>query len=145
MPGGRIPEGAVLNAVQGALATRYGAGEWVVGKSGPAPYLNHKLIHEKKLDLEEVQNTAAQAFANFRISIVYTQPPTFVTVMRSKTWWIAVSEPDFITSEPPIFSSSPSLIGFSKPVERRTVRRTTMTLMSPSCFSALESRRAVTT
>ena len=60
MPGGRIPEGAVLNAVQGALATRYGAGEWVVGKSGPAPYLNHKLIHEKKLDLEEVQNTAAQ-------------------------------------------------------------------------------------
>ena len=60
MPGGRIPEGAVLNAVQGALATRYGAGDWVVGKSGPAPYLNHKLIREKKLDLEEVQNTAAE-------------------------------------------------------------------------------------
>jgi hypothetical protein len=73
MPGGRIPEGAVLNAVQGALATRYGAGEWVVGKSGPAPYLNHKLIHEKKLDLEEVQNTAAQGVRELpHIYRVYT-------------------------------------------------------------------------
>jgi predicted AlkP superfamily pyrophosphatase or phosphodiesterase len=48
MPGGRIPEGAVLNAVQGALAARYGAGNWVAGKSGPAPYLDYKLIREKK-------------------------------------------------------------------------------------------------
>jgi hypothetical protein len=74
MPGGRIPEGAVLNAVQGALATRYGAGDWVVGKSGPAPYLNYKLIREKKLDLEEVENTAAAAVRELpHIYRVYTR------------------------------------------------------------------------
>ena len=31
MPGGRIPEGTVLNAVQGALSAKYGEGEWVAG------------------------------------------------------------------------------------------------------------------
>ena len=73
MPGGRIPEGAVLNAVQGALATRYGAGQWIVGKSGPAPYLSYKLIREKKLDLEEVQETAAAAVRELpHIYRVYT-------------------------------------------------------------------------
>lgn len=74
MPGGRIPEGTVLNAVQGALAAKYGQGEWVSGKSGPAPYFNYKLIREKKLDLEEVQNTAADALRDLpHIYRVYTR------------------------------------------------------------------------
>jgi hypothetical protein len=61
MPGGRIPEGAVLNAVQTALASRFGQGQWVIGKSGPAPYFNYNLIREKKLSHEEVENVAADA------------------------------------------------------------------------------------
>jgi hypothetical protein len=61
MPGGRIPEGAVLNAVQRSLALKYGEGQWVVGKSGPAPYLNYKLIEEKKLSHQEVESVAANA------------------------------------------------------------------------------------
>jgi arylsulfatase A-like enzyme len=61
MPGGRIPEGAVLNAVQTALAARFGEGTWVVGKSGPAPYFNYDLIRQKKLSHEEVENVAADA------------------------------------------------------------------------------------
>jgi predicted AlkP superfamily pyrophosphatase or phosphodiesterase len=74
MPGGRIPEGTVLNAVQGALTAKYGTGEWVVGKSGPAPYFNYKLIREKKLEIEDVQNTAAAALRDLpHIYRVYTR------------------------------------------------------------------------
>ncbi len=61
MPGGRMPEGVVLNAIQSALSSKYGAGDWVAGKSGPAPYLNYSLIEEKKLSHEEVEETAAEA------------------------------------------------------------------------------------
>lgn len=61
MPGGRIPEGAVLNAIQSALTSKFGEGEWLVGKSGPAPYLNYDLLREKKLTHEEVENAAAEA------------------------------------------------------------------------------------
>jgi hypothetical protein len=61
MPGGRMPEGATLNAIQNALTTRFGEGAWISGKSGPAPYLNHNLIREKKLNIEEVENVAAAA------------------------------------------------------------------------------------
>ena len=74
MPGGRIPEGTVLNAIQAALSAKYGNGEWVAGKSGPAPYFDYKLIREKKLDLEEVQNTAAAALRDLpHIYRVYTR------------------------------------------------------------------------
>ena len=53
---------------------KYGNGEWVAGKSGPAPYLDYKLIREKKLDLEEVQNTAAAALRDLpHIYRVYTR------------------------------------------------------------------------
>lgn len=61
MPGGRAPAREVRDAVQKALADRYGQGEWVLGYSGPAPYLNHQLIASRKLTLEDVQSTAAAA------------------------------------------------------------------------------------
>ena len=74
MPGGRIPEGAVLNAVQAALTARYGEGRWVVGSSGPAAYLNYALIGQKKLNLEEVQSAAAAAVRELpHILRVYTR------------------------------------------------------------------------
>jgi hypothetical protein len=74
MSGGRIPEGSVLNAVRSALAARYGPGDWVVGKSGPSPYLNYPLIAEKKLSLEEVQQVAADTVRNLpHIYRVYTR------------------------------------------------------------------------
>lgn len=61
MPGGRVAEQKVLDAVTAALNARYGNAKWVLGHSGPAPYLDHALIASKKLSLEEVQQTAAQA------------------------------------------------------------------------------------
>lgn len=61
MPGGRVQEEKVLEAVQAALTARYGAGKWVLGNSGPASYLDHALVAQKKLQLEDVQQVAAQA------------------------------------------------------------------------------------
>lgn len=74
MPGGRMPEELVRAKVQEALAVKYGPGQWVVGYSGPAPYLNHALIQEKKLDLAEVQNLAADTVRQIpHIFRVYTR------------------------------------------------------------------------
>lgn len=74
MPGGRIPESVVLDAVSAALNTKYGEAKWVLGKSGPSPYLDHKLIADSKLDLEEVQQVAAQAVRNLpHIARVFTR------------------------------------------------------------------------
>lgn len=74
MPGGRIPEGATLTSIQNALTAKYGEGQWISGKSGPAPYLNHNLIREKKLSFEEVENVAATAVRGVpHIYRVYTR------------------------------------------------------------------------
>jgi hypothetical protein len=74
MSGGRIPEGTTLNAIQTALTAKYGEGNWIAGKSGPAPYLNYKTIQEKKLNLEDVQNAAAAAVRDLpHIYRVYTR------------------------------------------------------------------------
>jgi predicted AlkP superfamily pyrophosphatase or phosphodiesterase len=61
MPGGRMTEQSVLDVISKALNDKYGEAKWVIGKSGPTPYLDHKLIADSKLDLAEVQETAAQA------------------------------------------------------------------------------------
>ena len=74
MPGGRIPEGLIHNTIQNALVEKYGQGDWLAGKSGPAPYLNWKLIREKKLNLEEVQDAAAASIRELPfIYRVYTR------------------------------------------------------------------------
>jgi arylsulfatase A-like enzyme len=74
MPGGRMVEGVVLDAVTTALNAKYGESKWVLGKSGPSPYLDHKLIADSKLDLEEVQQVAAQAVRNLpHIARVFTR------------------------------------------------------------------------
>ena len=72
-PGGRIPEERIAEAVERRLTERYGEGKWVVGHSGPLPYLNHRLIAEKGLDLDEVRAEAARAARNVpHVSRVYT-------------------------------------------------------------------------
>lgn len=74
MPGGRIPEGSVLNAVQTALDTKYGKGQWVIGKSGPSPYLNYVLLRQRKIDITEAQQVAAAAVRALpNIQRVYTK------------------------------------------------------------------------
>lgn len=61
MPGGRLEEKMVTEAIEQALTERYGKGAWIAGRSAQAPYFDHKLIATKKLKLAEVQETAALA------------------------------------------------------------------------------------
>ncbi|MCZ2079880.1 MAG: alkaline phosphatase family protein [Bryobacterales bacterium] len=74
MPGGRMSARVVLDGVQKAIAAKYGEGNWVIGKSGPAPYFNYQLIRERKLDLAEVQRVAADVVRSIpHIARVYTR------------------------------------------------------------------------
>ena len=73
MPGGRIDPAAIRAAVQLALVTKYGAGEWVAGAWDLAVYLNRGLVARLKLDLAEVENEAALAIQALpHVSRVYT-------------------------------------------------------------------------
>jgi predicted AlkP superfamily pyrophosphatase or phosphodiesterase len=74
MPGGRIPEEAVQQRIEKWLSAKFGSGKWIVGKSGPAPYLNYELIHNRRLELAAVRREAAQAVRSMpHIFRVYTQ------------------------------------------------------------------------
>ncbi len=53
----------ILNTFIGA---KYGSGRWVLGYENRSIYLNHDLIYQKKLSLEEVQNEVASFALQFR-------------------------------------------------------------------------------
>jgi len=73
MPGGRMPEGIFARTVQEALSKKYGKFDWITDTLESAIYLNHELIAVKKLDLAEVENTAAAALREVpRVFRVYT-------------------------------------------------------------------------
>jgi predicted AlkP superfamily pyrophosphatase or phosphodiesterase len=73
MPGGRASGKAVLEAIQTALSVRFGDGKWVVAGS-PGPYLDHQLIHDKKLKEAEVESVAAEAVSRVpHVFRVYTR------------------------------------------------------------------------
>ncbi|MFY9724908.1 MAG: alkaline phosphatase family protein [Bryobacteraceae bacterium] len=61
MPGGRMPEGIVAKTVQEALSAKYGKFDWITAVEESVVYLNRELIAVKKLDLAEVERTAAAA------------------------------------------------------------------------------------
>lgn len=74
MPGGRIRPGVVRDAVQAALAQKYGSGNWIQSPAEHSLYLNWALIREKKLDDAEVERTAARvALALPHVFRVYTR------------------------------------------------------------------------
>lgn len=60
MLGGRLNSRQQLAALEKALTEKYGEGRWILDASDGV-YLNHELIREKRLDLGEVEETAAQA------------------------------------------------------------------------------------
>ena len=61
MPGGRMPAGSVRDAVQAALAQRFGEGQWVVSPSDHSIYIDRNLVAAEKLDLAQVQDAAKEA------------------------------------------------------------------------------------
>jgi hypothetical protein len=74
MPGGRIADQSMLDAIAKALSAKYGDGQWVAANSAAGPYLNRKLIRDKKLPLGEVEETAAQAVRELpHVLRVYTR------------------------------------------------------------------------
>lgn len=64
MPGGRMAEDKIARAIEERLDTKYGEGRWVVGMSGPLPYLNHQLAIERGISLEALRDTAADVVRN---------------------------------------------------------------------------------
>jgi predicted AlkP superfamily pyrophosphatase or phosphodiesterase len=73
MPAGRLSVSKLFDAMETALKTRYGEGQWIVGNAGADPYLNYALIDQKKLSLADVENTAAEAVRRLpHIFRVYT-------------------------------------------------------------------------
>lgn len=61
MPGGRLSEPALFNAIESALTAKFGDGKWIVGNAGPIPYLNRELMRQKNLSNAEVERAAADA------------------------------------------------------------------------------------
>jgi predicted AlkP superfamily pyrophosphatase or phosphodiesterase len=60
MPGGRLGK-TLSQALDKALADKYGQGRWVLASMGEFIYLDRALIESRKLKLDEVQDTAAKA------------------------------------------------------------------------------------
>jgi hypothetical protein len=63
MPGGRLPDRVIVEAIQAALAARFGKGDWIEAAIGGDFYLNRGLARQKKLDEAQVEAVAAEAAA----------------------------------------------------------------------------------
>jgi hypothetical protein len=61
MPGGRIAPTVISNAVQSALAAKFGEGAWVSGAWELEVYLNLDLAAQKRVDPADVRRQAANA------------------------------------------------------------------------------------
>ncbi|HLJ16240.1 MAG TPA: alkaline phosphatase family protein [Bryobacteraceae bacterium] len=86
MPGGRINARSIVKAAEDALDQKYGAGHWILSTSEAGMYLNHQLIAEKKLQLEDVQETAARAIRRIpHIFRVYTAEQLFQGEVQADT------------------------------------------------------------
>ncbi|MGI8745901.1 MAG: alkaline phosphatase family protein [Bryobacteraceae bacterium] len=74
MLGGRLSDEDVVQRIDTALSEKYGDGKWVIGRSGPTPYLNYDLMASKKADPVEVRRAAADAIrAMPHVFRVYTR------------------------------------------------------------------------
>lgn len=61
MPGGRLSDFALANAIQSALEKKFGPGKWIQGNSGANSYFDYSLIAKYKTTAADVQKTAAEA------------------------------------------------------------------------------------
>jgi len=74
MPGGRITEAQITNAINEALRKKFGPGDWVKPIPVWMPYLNLKLIEERNLDRAAVERAAADAVSSIpHVARVYTR------------------------------------------------------------------------
>lgn len=74
LPGGRITNKELFGAIEQALVSRFGPGQWMLSTAGSSPYLNYALIAQLKLNPEDVRRVAAAAAAAFpHVARVYTR------------------------------------------------------------------------
>jgi hypothetical protein len=74
IPGGRFKPQIMLEAIEGALDSKYGAATWVERLSLPHVYLDHVLLADKGIDAAEARRIAAAAAARVaHVARVYTR------------------------------------------------------------------------
>jgi hypothetical protein len=61
MPGGRLNDAALAEAIQDALAKKFGPGKWFAGSAGQNPYFDLSLVEKYRANLTDVERTAADA------------------------------------------------------------------------------------
>jgi hypothetical protein len=73
LPGGRFQSRVLRDAIQRALAARFGDGQWVLA-TGASVYLDHAIISERGLDAALVRRVAADAATAVpNVARVYTR------------------------------------------------------------------------
>jgi Type I phosphodiesterase / nucleotide pyrophosphatase len=74
LPGGRMTNKELFGAIEQGLASRFGAGQWLMATAGSSPYLNYSLIAQLQLDPTDVRRVAANAaLAVPHVARVYTR------------------------------------------------------------------------
>ena len=64
----------LFDAIQLALTSKFGEGNWLMATAGSSPYLNYALIDKLQLDQTEVRRVAAAAAAKLpHVARVYTR------------------------------------------------------------------------
>ncbi len=71
--------------INAALTAKYGAGDWVLWSGEPNLYLNEELVTQKKLDIAEVEKTAADAVIKME-SQYYAFTRTDIMAGRLPQW-----------------------------------------------------------
>jgi predicted AlkP superfamily pyrophosphatase or phosphodiesterase len=109
MPGGRLSDVVLNQAITEALTKKFGPGAWLLPASATMPYLNLKLIQEHGLDRSDVEKVAAQAAAQVpHIARVYTRTQLLtgnvqqdpISLAVSKSFYGARSGDLFVLQEP---------------------------------------------
>jgi predicted AlkP superfamily pyrophosphatase or phosphodiesterase len=65
IPAGNFNSGMVQGQLKGFALAKYGEGDWILNFSNEQVFLNHALIQEKKIDLEQMQRDIAQFVLGF--------------------------------------------------------------------------------
>jgi predicted AlkP superfamily pyrophosphatase or phosphodiesterase len=73
VPAGNLNFGYILGQARGYMTVKYGEGNWILNGSNDQIFLNHELIQEKELELDDIQEQLANFLLRYNgIKEVYT-------------------------------------------------------------------------
>ena len=126
MPGGRMQNPVLFDAIQQGLERRYGPGKWLMATAGSSPYLNYELM--RNMDAADVRRVAADAARTVpHVARVYTRDQLLHGGGRDRSHRPTRAARLQRERARAISRSSWSRIGSVVPIAQRTVRRTTTT------------------